>query len=791
MKGARKLLGWIARFFLGLLAGIGLSLLLALGAIYFSRQAIVDGVIAMLSESFSARISIGAIEVGRIWDLPALSVRLQAFTLQNRAGDTLFAAQRVQLDLNLWEALVHKNYRIQGLALEAPTLYWVYDAKGRSQWEAVLRSDTTSQESSPWAIERLRISEGRLVYWDLSSRFELRLEVANLNASIAYFPQYWEIAGEGRGAIERLREGRRTWLEAQSFGLQGGIRYERDWLLLSGLWLHLAGLSARLEGGIDLSRALPTLSLRVEDMDLDLQALRQFWPDLPAEVEALNGALRAQGKVAGPVGRGKLPRIQVQAQLQVKEPFQLRFYPVHQLWVKGRLEWDPAFPKQSFLELAELSWLGGAGDSVAGQLRYHFGSDQVAGQLQGRINLALLPALGLLSAEDSVAGVLAAQLEFRRERGRWRFTGAGALTEAALAGADIPQLTFSVTPTQLTLRNSVLRYAGMLVESPLLVVEGYPRGWDSTSAPMRVRGKLYLPVWRYVQVPASGSEPTRLPPIAGGELELTIDTLEWEGRRLGALRSLVAWEGESLRVHLSQLEGVAGGRLQGQIAGKGTLKQGAWQLQGEFQRLRLEQLATEWPELDTLFPLLKHLQGEAAGSFQAYLPLRGGRLAWADLVGKLTLRLKNFVVLESPYTYNLFALIPLTDFRRIEVGAVEARLEVAEGVVRLDTTWLQANRWRMRVAGSHTLRGELRYDLLVEVPRVLLDKSTSRVQEWVEEVEGERMRLAVLVSGTTEAPSFRWKPAGSTGKNTAPAVPKSSPAPRSKRRSRELPVEEN
>ncbi len=786
MRGAIR---WILRFILGVLLGVGLALLLIVVAIYFSRQAIVNWVVATLSESFSARITLKAVEVGRIWDLPALSVQLQGFTLQSQAGDTLFTAQRVQLDLDLWEALVQKNYRIIGLHLEDPTLYWVYDQKGRSQWQAVLRSDTSSGKSSPWSIERLRIVEGRFVYLDLASRFELRLHLARLAASIEYHPEYWEIAGQGEGKIDRLREGRRTWIESQAFGLQGGLRYERDRLLLSGLRLRLAGLSAQLEGGIDLGGALPTLSLRVQDLDLDLRALKGLWPNLPPEIEALSGALQAKGEIKGPVGRGKLPRIQVQAHLQVKEPFSLRSYRVHQLGAQGQLKWDPARPQQSFLELAEVQWLGGEGDSVAGQLRYAFGSGQIIGQLRGQVNLSLLSALGVIQAEDSLAGALWAQLEFRREGSRWRFGGEGALSEVSFAGGAIPTLAFSVTPTQLTVREATLRYADLWVEAPFLAVEHYQRLWDSTAAPMRLRGKLRLPALRYTSEGGS-SDRASLPPIQAGAVEVAIDTVEWQGRRLGALRGAVFWEGDSLRLNLHNLEGVAGGRLEGRVSGRGTLEQGTWWVQGQVQALQLQRLATEWPELDTLFPLLKHLQGEANGSFQAYLPLRSGRLAWADLTGELALRLRNFVVLESPYTYNLFSLIPLTDFRRIEVGSVEARIQVAEGVVRLDTTWLQANRWRMRIAGSHTLRGELRYDLLVEVPRVLLDKSMTRVQEWVEEVEGERMRLAIQVSGTAEAPNFRWKPAGSTSKGAAaPAKPK--PATRSKRRARELPIEEN
>jgi hypothetical protein len=127
-------------------------------------------------------------------------------------------------------------------------------------------------------------------------------------------------------------------------------------------------------------------------------------------------------------------------------------------------------------------------------------------------------------------------------------------------------------------------------------------------------------------------------------------------------------------------------------------------------------------------------------------------------VADATLRLRDFSVEESPYTYKLFSLIPLTDFRRIQVGEVQTHLRLQDGVIRLDTTLLSANEWRLWISGSHTLRGELRYHLLVEVPRNLFIKRGSRVPDVVEEAEGERLELAIQVGGTAENPHFQWAP---------------------------------
>jgi len=91
------------------------------------------------------------------------------------------------------------------------------------------------------------------------------------------------------------------------------------------------------------------------------------------------------------------------------------------------------------------------------------------------------------------------------------------------------------------------------------------------------------------------------------------------------------------------------------------------------------------------------------------------------------------------------------------VGQVQTRLSLHDGVVQIDTTLLQANEWRLWVSGFHTLKNDLAYHLLVEVPRNLLLKQTSQVSDIVEEEEGERLRLLIHVTGSPENPTFRWQ----------------------------------
>ncbi|MCX7606109.1 MAG: hypothetical protein N2170_02425 [Bacteroidia bacterium] len=774
---------FLLRFIAGLCIGLLLMLCVIAMGIYLSRERILQWVVHELSHTFSARISVKAIQVGRLQDLPMLSIRLDDFLMQSQTRDTLFHAQEVRLHLDLWEALVNKNYRIQGIALRSPTLFLSYDTRGDSPWKAVFRTDTGG--ASPWAIEKLLISTGKLRYEDKQIAFVLHLTVEKLQASLSHGREQWQIEGKAQGIIEELSSRKQSWLQSRPFILEGNLFQEKDWLLSQGLRLRLSGFATTLEGGVRLTEPYPELSLRFVGLNIDMETLRSFWTGAPPNLEKVSAALRGEGELVGPVGQGRLPRLQLHAILQTKQPFSIENYPVQILYTRGKLAWDPMHLSQSYLHIDTFFFQGGAQDTLIGKGRYSFSYGGWRGKIRGNIDLAALSPLRLIPV-DSLSGMLRVDLQVERPRRKWELTGQGSLLNCTLGKGHIAAAHFQLTPTLLTLQHSRLHWGGTTLSSRFLQVENYSCLWDSTAPPLKVKGEVALPTYRY-EASLDTTSPS-LPPLDRVDLQVQVDSFIWRNQVIGPLRGDILWQAESLHVRLHKAENIAGGRLMGTLSRVKQPGGDTWKVQASFQQIALPRLHAEWPDLDSLFPLLPHLRGTASGQIQAEVPFRKGVLAWADLRAALTLTLRDFVVVESPYTYKLFSLIPLTDFKRIEVGKVETALRLSEGVVRMDTTWLQANRWRMQVAGSHTLRGELTYDLLVEVPRVVLDKSTERVQEWIEEAEGERIRLAIHVTGTSDNPTFRWKPAG---RAISPSEQPPPPPNRKKRRiSSSLPVDE-
>jgi hypothetical protein len=768
------------RFLIGLLLGLGIALMGLAIALYLSRDTLFSWLKELLSHSFSARITVRDIQIGNLRDLPALSLSLRGFLLQSFKGDTLFQAKEASLHLNLWEALVEKNYRIIGLSLKEASFFLPYDAQGYSPWQNILRKDTG--QASPWAIEKLLLENCIFHYSDKEADATLSLSIKKLSAAVQYQADKLFISGKGAGTVEELRLQKHLHLKHQPFLLEGELLHDSPWLLSKGLRLQIASFMTHVEGGIRLD-PIPLLSLRLKNFSVDWTYLKNLWPAYPKPLAKLNAFIEGQGEITGPIGRGHLPRLQLAVSLHTKVPFPIETYTLQQAYLQARLAFDLQKGGKKSVNIDSLFIRGEENDTLSGCLTYDFRQELGKGTFTFQWDLGTLKALGIAPAE-SLSGITRGTLSLTLYKKQWLLNGNIFLEGVTWRDAQVEKAHIGLTPEVLTLRESVFFFQGSRLTTTFLEVRHYQRLWDSTASPLSIAGTLHINRWTYG---GASKEGVQVPPFRA-RLRLQVDTLVWNESRYGPLRADLSWHRDSFRITNLHAEGIARGTLSGEIAYKAIGSREEWEIALRGQAMDLRQLRTAWPGLDTLFPLLPHLAGTLSGEVQGHLPRTPKGMSWTEIKGEVQLYVKNLVVSECPYTYKLFSLIPLTDFKRIEVGNAQARLHISEGVVRLDTTWLSANRWRMRIAGSHTLRGEIAYDLLIEVPRVLLDKSPTRVENLIEETEGERARLAIKVHGTPENPVFSWKTAGTTSK----AVPPTDSPPKTpkKKKRRELPIQE-
>ncbi len=844
-----KLLSQIARFSLGFLLGLLLGLLLLTLVAYWQKDALFGWLRDELQQQFRARIRLTAYDV-EVWhSFPHIGLLLENLQMSTFQDEELFNSKTIRLEFDLYDLLVHRRYTIRTLVLMEPFLHLRWDKRGRFSWEAILgeAADTTQMA---WQITKLEIRDGRVQYTDEKARLHFVVGSIHLQAGLAYAvapDTLWRVAGRSTAQLETFHGAQGWRLPKSTLRLQTALIQDTAGLHLAPLDLELGGLALGLSGRITWTSPL-RLDLRVQSMRLDWAGVSRWLPTFPEAWQRWPGRFSATGYVRGFLGAGAFPTVYLRAQAKQLKPFRIQERTLHELLGRLELLWDPSQPGRSqllvdslLLKIEDDQRFHGKGSYRLTQRRWTclgegdldlatlviFGLDSLAGRAQGQLSLDYVSdADWSLRFDGQGAGIQFRPLAVQRLngslrityrdgwqvdfRGRldsllyppgslgawegemrfstaqlpWQLEGHGRLRQLVYPPLSLQEATVEANPTALELRQARLLYDTLSAEVSWLRLSPPAALWDSAVPSLSLEGKLSL-------ARLSFPLPTTTESPAGRQINLNLDlsvqTLAWAERRYGPLQVMIHQTSDSLALSVHTLKGLAGGSLRG----KASYTHATWTLDLTAESIDLAKLHTDFPQLDTLLPLLRHLEGRGHLGLSASLPLRHERPLWSEAHAAADLHLSRLVVRESPYTYAIFQMIPLTDFREIRVGEVHSHLRLQNGVLNLDTTELSANRWRLQVSGYHTLQGDIHYDILAEVPRPILDKSTQRVVAIVEEVEGERVLVALHMRGTVDKPTVRWAPQSPSRPRKARPSTKDSTASIPKKRPKNLPVGED
>jgi len=779
----------LLRFFTGILIGLGMGIALLSFLAYLLRHQIWQWIQEQLSSQLSARITIRDFSVNGWQGFPALTVNLYELTIATFQGETLFTCQKLSVYLNFYEALIEKRYRVIGLRAEAPYLRLHWNKAGLSAWNTIFRPSTDTTATT-WHIETLIIQSGRLSYTDEKSRIALLLDGISLKSSLSHTPLLdttWHFSAQLQTTLGHLSTPTTPTLGPIPLSLQarGAFMEKHQQILIQNLRATFSALNVNLGGYLQWKQALPYLNLRIAQIAIDFERLVRFWPHLPREWPNWPGQITATGTLKGFVGQGHLPSIDLKATLYQKKPFEIADYLLRTFHAKVRLHWHPITAKESTFIIDSLQ-VSGQQDSLTGKGKYTFSTRLWSAEVQGLLHLTTLRILGLTTLQGKAQGKASAhitpdkwelnfvgrldslrydtltlesyqgQLSLAQTGETWQIQAQGQLTGLTYAPLAISRADLKWSPDALTLTRLKGQYETLRLEAPFLSLHPGTEPWRQER--LVLSGYLYVPELPFPLPVPQTSDSASPSPALFLNLQVAAETLLWQKGLYGPLRASLRTGPDTLTLQIHHLGGFARSTLQGTLK---TLspkeKHTLWMLQLKAQNLHIPSLRKDLPVLDSLFPLLPHLQGEADMEVNATLPFSEERLIWTEARAQATLLLRNFVVHECPYTYKLFSIIPLTDFKRIQVGQVHTHLSLRDGVIQLDTTFLQANEWRLWISGSHTLKNDLAYQLLVEIPRNLLLKGESRVSDAVDEIEGERLSIAINVTGKADNPTFSWQ----------------------------------
>lgn len=261
------------RFMKKFLLGLGITLVLLLGALitlpYFFKDSIIAEVKTAANEQLNATLDFKDVNISVFRHFPKLSVGLEGLDITGKGdfeGVKLVKCERLDVAVDLWKAIFGSNIAIEGLFFEKPDIHVYVLKDGRANYDIAQPSTDTetspsTAESSPIQLERYAIHNGKIVYDDRS--LDMLLEMEGL-----------EHEGSGEFTADLYDFTMKTGVEKMSVNY-GGMQYLRN---------------ARADWDAVLAADMPNMKFTLKNNKLkinDLEVLADGWTQLPNDTDIL------------------------------------------------------------------------------------------------------------------------------------------------------------------------------------------------------------------------------------------------------------------------------------------------------------------------------------------------------------------------------------------------------------------------------------------------------------------------------------------------------------------------
>ena len=173
----------------------GIILIVLLAAIislpFLFKDKIVSKIKEEANKNLNAKLDFGDFDLTLIRSFPDFKFTLHKLSIvgiNEFAGDTLIAADKISLDINLMSVLKGSQYKINSIVLDHPNILAKVLKNGKANWD-ITKPDSstaaTATESAPFkmTLKNFEINEGNVVYDDAEMGFKTVLKNMNHHLS--------------------------------------------------------------------------------------------------------------------------------------------------------------------------------------------------------------------------------------------------------------------------------------------------------------------------------------------------------------------------------------------------------------------------------------------------------------------------------------------------------------------------------------------------------------------------------------------------------------------------------
>ena len=180
MKKIFKFLGiFLLLFFIFLLA-----------APFLFKDKIISKIKEEANKNLNAKFNFSSLDLSLIRSFPNLSVNIENLSIINLTpfeDDTLVYAKNFGLTLDIMSVIRGTEIKIKKVSIDDPVMNFLVNKDGKANWDIAKTSGESAKTSEPSSIkatlQKYAISNGTIVYNDLTMPFMLKLQGVNHTGS--------------------------------------------------------------------------------------------------------------------------------------------------------------------------------------------------------------------------------------------------------------------------------------------------------------------------------------------------------------------------------------------------------------------------------------------------------------------------------------------------------------------------------------------------------------------------------------------------------------------------------
>lgn len=751
---------------LGVAVLVLLALLLTLPLLVESR---IEGIVrAEADKHLTARLDFEKLDLSLLRHFPHASVDMKGLTLVGGgdfAGDTIVAARRISVVVNLLSLVGDQGFEVTKVVLSDPSVSARKLANGRVNWQVMqpAQTPTASERSdadsaSPSAlrlsVRDVRIDGAQICYRDDSTgmRFStgplalrLRGDLSASQADLRLRLDAGQVTYAAGGTEWLKRASLRAEIEAAADFDAGRFELARNRLRINEVEVSLEGWVAQTADGLG-------MDLRVEAPKVGFRDLLSLVPSLYArnfrELRA-SGELSLSAWARGTLRGDRLPAFE--ARLGVSDgTVRYASLPgvIERINLKAAVTNPGGTMDATELDVEQFSLALGGNDLRASLHASRPVSDlRLRAELDGRIDLKALSESYPLGEGTRLRGLITANVrgegrmsDLRHKRYRaMQASGVFTVENLELLLPDFPQVhidraSAGVSPEAITLGELTARIgrSDLAARGQLTDYLGYLLGEEALSGKLYVRGQLLdlnelLPA---ASQPDTAPEPQRgerseaeakpfaVPPHMRLALDVALDKVLFGRMEIDDLKGAL-----SMRDGTLSLDGLGMGLFGGRVTASGRYMTAADPLHPSLSLelgVRQASFARTFAELETaqkLVPLFAKTGGDYSLTLRMttrLLPTMAPDLTTLDAQGEIRsehIRLQNIAALDA-----LARVLQDDALRQIEAQDVKIRFRVTDGRVTTEPFDLRMGGSTINLYGTTGLDQTIDYTARVTLP---------------------------------------------------------------------------